>query len=61
MPLDFGQDCRCPECLKKAVKEKVAEFIKTLSPENALTSIATYYVGNVGPIEGIDYYVENGQ
>jgi len=27
MPLDFGQDCRCPECLKKIVAEKIAEFM----------------------------------
>jgi len=25
MPLDFSKDCRCPECLDKIIKEKIAE------------------------------------
>ncbi|MBI1769659.1 MAG: hypothetical protein HYR67_14925 [Bacteroidetes bacterium] len=59
MPLDFDQDCRCPECLKKVVKEKDDRFIKTLPPENAVKSIAKNYVDTGKLVEGIDYYIEN--
>lgn len=59
MFLDFGQDCRCPECLNRAVKERIDKFIKTVGPENAVNSIAKNYVSSGKPIEGIDYYIEN--
>jgi hypothetical protein len=62
MPLDFSQDCRCPACLKEIVKEKIAEYLKTITPENALNSIAPKYATNGRLVEEIDYYLnENGQ
>lgn len=60
MPADFQQDCLCPDCLGKAIQEKIAEFIKTSSLEELL-AMASRYRGNDKPIKGIDYLIENGQ
>ena len=62
MPLDFSQNCRCPACLKEIVKEKIAEYLQNITPDNASTAIAKNYVTSSQPIEGIDYYLnEDGQ
>src|SRR5687767_11834867 len=59
MPLNFNQDCRCPECLKKVVKEKVGDFIKTITTGNMANRIPMNYTGSGKLIEGIDYLLEN--
>lgn len=62
MPLDFSLDCRCPACLKRVVKEKIAEYLETLTLENAVVGIAKNYATSSQPIEEIDYYLnEDGQ
>jgi len=58
MPLDFSQDCRCPDCLKMIVQEKIAEYLQTITPATAHASDAPNY-GTAGRlIEGIDYYLD---
>jgi hypothetical protein len=32
LPLDSIQDCRCPACLKEIVKEKIAEYVQSITP-----------------------------
>jgi hypothetical protein len=62
IPLDFNQGCRCPTCLKKIVKEKIADYLQTITPENASASGAKDYATIGQPIEGIDYYLnEDGK
>jgi len=60
MPVDFKKDCRCPECLKKIIKEKVEEFVKTITPENAASCLTEKYFKKGKLIEEIDYEIENG-
>jgi hypothetical protein len=60
MSVDLKKDCRCPACLKKIIKEKVEEFVKTITPENAANSLPKNYSGNGKLIEGVDYEIENG-
>ena len=55
LPLDISQDCLCPACLKEKIKDKIAEYLKTITPENAHQSIAPKYANNQAMIEGIDY------
>ena len=57
MPLDFSQDCRCPSCLKGVVKEKIAEYLQTVTPENASKSNAKNFTTKGELIDGIDYYL----
>lgn len=61
MPLDPKMDCRCPECLKKIVKEKVEEFVIAITPENAMNCLPEKYSRYEKPVEGIDYFIENGR
>ena len=57
MPLDFSQDCRCPVCLKIVVQEKIGEYLRTVTPENAKESIAKDFATKGEHVEGIDYYI----
>src|SRR5262252_7651609 len=59
MPLDSIQDCRCPACLKEIVKKKIAEYVQSITPDNASAGIPKKYVTSSQPIEGIDYYLNN--
>ncbi len=56
MPMDPSVDCRCPACLKIAVQQKIAEYVQTITPENAPNSIAKDFNTNKNLVEGIDYY-----
>lgn len=56
MPLAEGQDCRCPACLKTAVKEKIDDYLQ----QNPAPAIIPEHYKNKQLIEYIDYYVENG-
>ena len=57
MPMDPSVDCRCPECLKIVIQEKVAEYVQTITPENALDNIAKNFDTSSKAVEGIDYYI----
>lgn len=57
MPLDSHQGCLCPACLKAKIKEKITEYLQTITPENAQESIAPQYATNGPLIEGIDYEI----
>ena len=59
MPLDLKKDCRCPECLKMIVKEKVDAFVETITPENAENCLPKNYLGNGKLVLDIDYTIEN--
>ena len=62
MPLDFSQSCRCPACLKEVVKEKIARYLQTITPENGAASVAKKYATNSPLMEDIDYYLnEDGK
>lgn len=52
-----ADDCRCPECLKSLVKDKIAQYVATITPENAATNIAKDLPANKKLIEDIDYYI----
>jgi hypothetical protein len=56
MPLDFSRDCRCPACLKAIIKEKIAEYLKSITPENAAQSNARQYATGGRLVADIDYY-----
>jgi hypothetical protein len=43
--------------LKEVVREKIAEYLQTITPENASASAAQNYATSSEPIEGIDYYL----
>lgn len=57
LPLDITRDCLCPACLKAKIKEKIAEYLQTITPENAHDSIAPNYATSGALIEGIDYEI----
>jgi hypothetical protein len=54
-----GQDCFCPECLKKIINDKINHLIKTQTTEELL-EMASKHSGKEELIEGIDYYMEKG-
>ena len=53
-------DCLCPNCFKNSCSIKIDEYVTTISPENALENIAKDLPKTTHLIEGIDYYLENG-
>lgn len=57
MPMDPSVDCRCPACLKIAVQERIAEYVQTITPQNALDNIAKDLPKSEKMVEGIDYYI----
>ena len=57
MPMDPGVDCRCPTCLKIAVQQKIVDYVRTVTPENALNNIAKDLNANPKIVEDIDYYI----
>src|ERR1700741_1443576 len=54
-----GQDCCCPDCLRKTVKEEINHLMQTKT-KDVLIEIAGKYSGKESLIEGIDYYMEKG-
>ena len=56
MPIENGQDCRCPECLTTIIQEKINDFVQNNPVKMA---IPTQYK-NKELIQDIDYYLENG-
>ena len=57
MPLDFTKECRCPTCLKAFVKEKIAAYLESMTPEKASAGIGKNYATGGPLIEEIDYYL----
>ena len=58
--LSEGGDCLCPVCFKEACEDKIDAYVETLSPEKALQNKAKDLPKTEILIEGIDYYLENG-
>ena len=57
MPLDFEQDCRCPQCLKVVIKQGIEQFVQ----QNPVTVAIPKQYHNAQLIEDIDYYIEDGK
>lgn len=57
VPLDLGQDCRCPACLRLIVEGKVAERFQTAPPEDAPGGVAGDFAAGERLVEGVDYYL----
>ncbi|MGX7666827.1 DUF5522 domain-containing protein [Flavobacterium pedocola] len=53
-------DCLCPSCFKTACSVKIDEYVATITPENATANRAKDLPETMSLIEGIDYYVEEG-
>lgn len=53
-------DCFCPACFKNACSAKIDEYVSTITPETAPENRAKDLPKSSHLIEGIDYYVENG-
>ena len=58
--LSEGLDCLCPNCFKETCVNKIDAYTKTITPEKALTNKAITLPKSEKLIEGIDYYIENG-
>jgi hypothetical protein len=53
-------DCLCPSCFTAACSEKIEDYVSTLTAETAPKNIAKDLPKSTTLIEGIDYYLENG-
>ncbi|WP_300564539.1 DUF5522 domain-containing protein [Flavobacterium sp.] len=53
-------DCLCPSCFKNACVQKIDDYVKTVSPEKAVENKAAALPKTTSLVEGIDYYLENG-
>jgi uncharacterized protein DUF5522 len=53
-------DCLCPSCFKNACSVKIEEYVATVTPESASENKAKDLPKTTSIIEGIDYYIENG-
>lgn len=53
-------DCLCPSCFKNACSVKIEEYVATVTPETATENKAATLPKTTNLIEGIDYYLENG-
>lgn len=53
-------NCLSSCCLRTAYSNKIGEYFATLSCENATNNKAKDLFKKTEPIEGLDYYLENG-
>ncbi|UOK42432.1 MULTISPECIES: DUF5522 domain-containing protein [Flavobacterium] len=53
-------DCLCPGCFKNACAVKIEDYVATVSAESAIENRAKDLPKTTRLIEGIDYYIENG-
>jgi len=53
-------DCLCPSCLTTACSNKIDSYVATIIPETATNNKAKDLPKTTHLIEGIDYYLENG-
>ena len=58
MPLELQEACLCPVCLKARLRERIAAFVRTVTPATALTCGARAYATDDPPVEGIDYEID---
>ena len=58
--LSETSDCLCPICFKETCNDKIEAYIETITPEKALINKAIALPKTEKLIEGIDYYIENG-
>ncbi|RTY68338.1 hypothetical protein EKM05_13935 [Flavobacterium sp. GSP27] len=58
-PLD-GVDCLCPSCFATACSIKIEEYVGTITPETAKGNKAATLPKTDQLIEGIDYYIAQG-
>ena len=54
------RDCFCPNCLKIKSMLKIEQYVATITPQNAVDSLAKDLPKTNKLIEEIDYYLENG-
>ena len=59
MPVDPFASCRCPDCLAKAISEKIDETLAQISHPEAL-QLANSQAPSPRLIEHIDFTIENG-
>jgi hypothetical protein len=53
-------DCLCVSCFTTACSTKIDEYVATITPETATNTIAKDLPKTTNLLEGIDYYLENG-
>lgn len=53
-------DCLCPVCFKNSCSLKIEEYVETITPETALHNKAKDLPKTSHLVEGIDYYLEDG-
>ncbi|TGD56696.1 DUF5522 domain-containing protein [Flavobacterium humi] len=53
-------DCLCPVCFKSACAAKIDEYVAGISPQTAPGNKAKDLPETTNLLEGIDYYIENG-
>jgi hypothetical protein len=59
--IEKGGQCLCPDCLKELIRQKVDSFVADVQTGKR-DNIAPQFKGNGKElIEGIDFYLENGQ
>ncbi len=57
---DPAIDCYCPACFYEAIKLKIDFFVSEMTPERAKTDNKAKGIVSLSLMEGIDYYLENG-
>ncbi len=58
--IERGGQCLCPECLKEVIQKKVEIFVEDVKAGKAENTAPKYKGNEQRLIEGIDYYMENG-
>ena len=60
MPLRTEGDCLCPDCLKSEIARFTEQYVQDVAHGKCEHYLAGKIPMNTPPIEGIDYYQENG-
>jgi hypothetical protein len=55
-----GGDCLCPGCFTAVCSKKIETYVETVNPKTATDNRAKELPKTAHLIEGIDYYLENG-
>jgi hypothetical protein len=58
-PIEAAGGCLCPACLKAQVQEQIEQFVADFKAGKR-PNTAPDYKRPGRPVEGIDYYLENG-
>lgn len=59
LPVEEAPGCLCPDCLQTQVKEQIEQFVAEFKAGKR-PNTAPEYRQPGRPLEGIDYYMENG-